>query len=64
MALRLDPEIAVLRKTTESAESVRRRGNEIWHMTWEDGSVHVIGASKSKEEVARELKSLIWSRLA
>ena len=64
VALRLDPEIAVLRKTTESPESVRRRGNEIWQMTWEDGSVHVIDASKSKEEVARELKSLIWSRLA
>jgi thymidylate kinase len=64
VALRLDPEIAVLRKTTESAESVRRRGTEIWQMTWEDGSVHVIDASKSKEDVARELKSLIWSRLS
>ena len=64
VALRLDPEIAVLRKTTESPESVRRRGNEIWQMTWEDGSVHVVDASRSKEEVARELKSLIWSRLA
>lgn len=64
VALRLDPEIAVLRKTNESAESVRRRGNEIWNMTWEDGSVRLIDASKSKEEVARELKSIIWSRLS
>jgi thymidylate kinase len=64
VALRVDPEIAVQRKTTESPESVRRRGNEIWNMTWADGSVRVIDASKSREEVARELKSMIWSRLS
>ncbi|HSL26137.1 MAG TPA: hypothetical protein VLA54_07610, partial [Acidimicrobiia bacterium] len=64
VALRVDPEIAVQRKTTESPESVRRRGNEIWSMTWADGSVRVIDASKSREEVARELKSMIWSRLS
>ena len=64
VALKVDPEIAVARKTSESAESVRRRGAEIWNMTWADDSVQVIDASQSKEQVAKELKSLIWARLS
>jgi thymidylate kinase len=63
VALKVDPEIAVLRKSSESADKIRRRGNEIWNMTWSDGSVHVIDASQPKEQVARELKGLIWARL-
>ncbi|MGQ0850074.1 MAG: dTMP kinase [Actinomycetota bacterium] len=62
IVLKLDPEIAVQRKTTESAASVRHRGQEIWQIEWAD-DVRVIDATQSREEVARHIKALIWSRL-
>jgi thymidylate kinase len=64
VVLRVDPEIAVQRKTTESADSVRTRGAEIWNIDWRDARAHVIDASQSEEAVARELKALVWSTLA
>jgi thymidylate kinase len=63
IVLRLDPEIAVQRKTDEDAQSVRTRSTEIWKLSWENTDVHVIDASKSKTEVASEIKTLIWSQL-
>ena len=64
VVLRVDPEIAVRRKTTESPESVRTRGAEIWNIDWRDAKAHVIDASQPEEAVARELKALVWSTLA
>jgi thymidylate kinase len=61
--LRVDPEIAVERKTTESAESVRARGAEIWNVDWSGSGVYVVDASQSAEAVAHELKALVWSVL-
>jgi thymidylate kinase len=61
--LRVDPEIAVQRKTNEDAASVRERSTEIWELNWEDTDAHVIDGSKSKTEVLRALKALIWSEL-
>ena len=61
--LKVNPKIAVQRKTNEDAFSVEKRSTEIWNLNWEDTKVYVIDASKSKEEVASELKTLIWSRL-
>ena len=63
MVLRLDPEVAVQRKTDEDPQSVRTRSTEIWKLSWENTDVHVIDASKSKTEVASEIKTLIWSQL-
>ncbi|HET9906302.1 MAG TPA: hypothetical protein VFQ23_06665 [Anaerolineales bacterium] len=63
MVLRLDPEVAVQRKTDEDPQSVRTRSTEIWKLSWENTDVHVIDASKSKAEVASEIKTLIWSQL-
>ena len=57
------PEIAVQRKTDEDSQSVRTRSTEIWKLSWENTDVHVIDASKSKTEVASEIKTLIWSQL-
>jgi hypothetical protein len=59
----VDPEIAVQRKTTEDAVSVKKRSTEIWQIDWENTSAYVVDASKSQHEVASELKALIWSRL-
>jgi thymidylate kinase len=64
VVLRVDPEIAVRRKTNESPESVRTRGAEIWSIDWRDARAHVIDASQPEEAVARELKALVWSTLA
>ena len=61
--LKVNPAIAVQRKTNEDSFSVEKRSTEIWNLNWEDTDVYVIDASKSKEEVAAELKTLIWSRL-
>lgn len=61
--LKVNPAIAVQRKTTEDPVSVEKRSTEIWQLNWENTAAYVIDASKSKTEVASELKNLIWSRL-
>ena len=63
IVLRVDPEIAVQRKTDEDPASVQVRSSEIWNLNWEGTSVHVIDASKSKIDVIAEIKTLIWSKL-
>jgi thymidylate kinase len=64
VVLRVDPEIAVQRKTEERPDSVRARGAEVWNIDWRDSRAHVIDASQPEDAVARELKALVWSTLA
>jgi hypothetical protein len=63
IVLRIDPEIAVQRKTGEDATVVRERNTEIWEMKWEDTGAHIMDSSKAKTDMLAELKSLIWSKL-
>ena len=63
IVLRVEPAIAVQRKTDEDPNSVEKRSTEIWQLNWETTDAHLIDASKPKTEVASELKTLIWSRL-
>ena len=63
IVLRLDPEIAVQRKTDEEAAYVRERSTEIWELSWEHTGAHVVDASKSKADMLTELKALVWSEL-
>ena len=63
IVLRVNPKIAVQRKTDEDPISVEKRSTEIWELNWEKINAHVIDASKSKAEVVSELKTLIWSQL-
>ncbi len=63
IVLRVDPEIAVQRKTDEDVASVRERCTEIWELNWEHTDAHIIDGSKSKRDVLTELKALIWSQL-
>lgn len=63
IVLRVDPEIAVQRKTDEESSSVRERSAEIWELNWEGTKVHAIEATGSKTEVLAELKALMWSEL-
>jgi thymidylate kinase len=64
VVLRVDPEIAVRRKTEERPETVRARGAEVWNIDWRDSKAHIVDASQSEEAVVRELKALVWSVLA
>ncbi len=61
IALRLDPEIAVQRKTEESKDSVHARTTLVWEADWRKTPAHVIDASLSKAEVAAKVKSLVWA---
>jgi thymidylate kinase len=63
VALRVDPEISVQRKTDETAESVRSRAGEVWKVDWENTPAHVVDASQSRAEVSTALMKLIWSHL-
>ena len=63
VVLRVDPQVAVLRKTDETAESVRARSQEVWEADWRHIPAQVIDASRPKAEVLSELKRHIWSRL-
>lgn len=63
IVLKLDPEIAVQRKTDEDAEYVRVRSQKIWSFNWQQTPAYVVDAARAKEEVLSELKSVIWSAL-
>jgi thymidylate kinase len=60
--LRVDPEIAVRRKTDEESGYVRRRSTEVWHATWDDATV-AVDAAKPAEEVLADLRAAVWERL-
>jgi thymidylate kinase len=62
--LRVDPEIAVKRKRSEPAASVRARSAEIWRIDWSSTHAHVVDASRPADAVAAELKALVWSMIA
>lgn len=62
IVLRVGPEVAVQRKTTEIAEEVRARTTEIWEIDWSQTPAKVIDASHSKEKVLSDLKEMIWSQ--
>lgn len=63
IVLRLDPEIAVQRKTEETALSVRARSTEVWDLDWDAVSGHVIDASRPRNEVLAQVQALIWEHL-
>ena len=61
--LRVDPEVAVRRKTTEPPDYVRRRARIIWDADWSETRAHVVDAGRPLAEVVAELKALVWSAL-
>lgn len=63
IVLRVDPEIAVSRKTEETEVSVRARSSEVWNLNWVQTPAHVIDAASTKTEVLTQMKELIWSHL-
>jgi thymidylate kinase len=63
IVLRVDPEVAVQRKTDEDPAFVRARNTEIWELNWEDVDAHLIDGGKSKKEVLSAVKALLWLEL-
>lgn len=60
--LRVDPEVAVLRKTDEEEHYVRRRSTEVWNVIWDDTTVR-IDAGRPAAEVLASLRAAVWERL-
>jgi thymidylate kinase len=63
IVLKLDPEIAVQRKTEETEASVRARSSEVWGLDWEKVSGFSVDASRSREEALSQVKALVWEHL-
>jgi thymidylate kinase len=63
IALRVDPEVAVRRKTDEDPDTVRVRSTEVWELDWSSTEAHLIDASTTREQVLSEIKSLVWARV-
>jgi hypothetical protein len=61
--LRLDPELAVIRKPEEPADYVRTRGRIIWETDWSTTHAQVVDASQPLPEVLARLKAIVWSLL-
>lgn len=63
IVLRVDPEVAVKRKTTESEQHVRVRSSEMWEQNWEGTNAYVIDANQPAKDVLAEVQSIIWAKL-
>jgi thymidylate kinase len=63
VVLRLEPEIAVRRRTDEDSEFVRIRSTEVWDADWRDSGAYVVDASQQQADVLEKIKMLVWSRL-
>jgi thymidylate kinase len=62
VVLRVDPEIAVRRKTDEDSAYVRRRSTEVWNASWDEDAV-VIDAAQPAAEVMADVRAAVWERL-
>ncbi len=63
LVLRVNPEIAVQRKTDEREQHVRPRSQEIWETDWTGTSARVVDAGQSPAEVLNELRAQVWRRI-
>jgi hypothetical protein len=63
VVLRVDPETAVRRKTTEPADYVRRRAQAIWGRDWSRTRALVVDANRPLPDVVADLKRVIWTAL-
>lgn len=63
VVLRVNPNIAVLRKVDEDASAVEQRCQEVWNTSWEQSCAHVIDANQPATDVMMELQHLVWAEL-
>ena len=63
IVLKVDPDIAVLRKVDETEASVRARSAEVWGLDWGKLSAYEVDANRSKQEVCARVKAIVWEYL-
>jgi thymidylate kinase len=63
IVLRVDPDIAVQRKTNEEAGYVRVRNEEVWRQDWAGRRASVVDAVRPQDDVLAAVRSLVWARL-
>jgi len=63
LVLRVDPEIAVRRKTDEQPGHVRTRSEEVWRADWSDTGAQIVDASQPPAAVLANLRDRIWQQL-
>ena len=61
--LRVDPEIAVRRKTDEEEQHVRTRSEEVWRTDWSSTQARLVDASQSPGQVLADLQDQIWQQM-
>lgn len=63
VVLRVDPDVAVARKSEEAPEFVRARWGEIWDVDWGAAGAQVLDAGRPEAEVIAAAKALVWAEL-
>ena len=63
VVLRVDPEVAVARKTNEDPDYVRTRCRDVWELDLRGAPTRVLDANRPLADVHADLRSLVWSRL-
>ncbi|HKA58981.1 MAG TPA: hypothetical protein VKD28_10235 [Gemmatimonadales bacterium] len=63
LILRVPPDVAVRRKTTEPADYVRRRAMAVWDAKWTGANTRVIDAGQPLVDVVADLKGALWLEL-
>ena len=63
LILRVPPDVAVRRKTTEPADYVRRRATAVWDAQWTGANTRVIDAGQPLVDVVADLKGALWLEL-
>ena len=61
IVLKVNPDIAVRRKTEESETSVHARSSEVYELDWREKQAFVIDASLAREDVLAQVKALVWA---
>jgi thymidylate kinase len=63
IVLRVDPDIAVQRKTSEHESHVRTRSQELWEVDWRETRAHVVDAGQPVEDITAQVRSLVWASI-
>ncbi len=63
VVLRVDPEIAVARKTDEHPDHVRPRSTQVWQFDWQTLDAQVVDASRPLEQVVSQVLQASWRAL-
>jgi len=63
IVLRVDATTATARKTTEPAEHVRPRAEELWQINWFGMGARVVDAGRPLPDVLSNIRNIVWSRI-